>query len=162
MGVPAWLQIVLTLLAIFLLSIPTGRYMAQIVMYRKTWFDRFFDPIDNAIYFLTDAETPKDQEIAHNSNVCLAFADPKGQRYVSVTGTAEVFANSAMAERVWRVADKAFFKGADDPRIRVIRVTPDQGEYWEGSGLVASAVSMLIASAKGKRPNLGEGAKVAM
>jgi general stress protein 26 len=120
------------------------------------------EPDDNAIYFLTDAEAPKDQEIAHNSNVCLAFADPKGQRYVSVTGTAEVFANTAMAARVWRTVDKAFWKDANDPHIRVIRVTPEQGEYWEGSGLVASAVSMLIAGAKGKRPNLGEGAKVAM
>ena len=52
MAVPAWLQIIFTLLAIFLLSIPTGRYMARIVMDRKTRFDRFFDPIDNASYFL--------------------------------------------------------------------------------------------------------------
>ena len=99
--------------------------------------------------------TPKRRrisEIAHNSNVCLAFADPKSQRYVSVTGTAEVFANSALAERVWRTADKAFWKDAYDPRIRVIRVTPDQGEYWEGSGMVLSVVSMLIAGAKGSRP----------
>jgi len=52
MGASAWLQIILTLLAIFLLSIPTGRYMARINMGQKTRFDRFFDPIDNAIYFL--------------------------------------------------------------------------------------------------------------
>jgi K+-transporting ATPase ATPase A chain len=52
MAVPAWLQIISTLLAIFLLSIPMGRYMARIVMGRKTMFDRLFDPIDNAIYFL--------------------------------------------------------------------------------------------------------------
>ena len=56
MAVPAWLQIILTLLAIFLLSIPTGRYMARIVMGRRTTFDRFFDPIDNAIYFLVGRE----------------------------------------------------------------------------------------------------------
>jgi hypothetical protein len=31
-----------------------GRYMARIVMGQKTRFDKFFDPIDNAIYFLTD------------------------------------------------------------------------------------------------------------
>ncbi len=49
MSVPAWLQIAVTVLAIFLLSIPTGRYMARIVMGQKTLFDRFFDPIDNAI-----------------------------------------------------------------------------------------------------------------
>ena len=73
-----------------------------------------------------------------------------------------MFANAAMAERVWRTVDKAFWKDADDPRIRVIRVTPEQGEYWEGSGMVLSVVSMLIASAKGSRPSLGDGAKVAM
>jgi K+-transporting ATPase ATPase A chain len=52
MAAPAWLQILLTMLVIFLLSIPTGRYMARIVMDQKTWVDRFFDPIDKAIYFL--------------------------------------------------------------------------------------------------------------
>jgi len=117
---------------------------------------------DNAIYFLTDADAPKDHEIEDNSSVCLAFADPKSQRYVSVTGAAEVFADPALAERVWSPADKAFWKDADDPRIRVIRVIPDRGEYWEGAGLVAGVVSMLVAGARGRRPSLGEGAKVAM
>jgi K+-transporting ATPase A subunit len=31
MSAQAWLQIILTLLAVFLVSIPLGRYMAQIV-----------------------------------------------------------------------------------------------------------------------------------
>jgi potassium-transporting ATPase potassium-binding subunit len=52
MSAQAWLQIILTLFAIFLVSIPLGRYMARIVMGRPTKLDRIFDPIDNAIYFL--------------------------------------------------------------------------------------------------------------
>ena len=52
MGVQASLQIALTMLAVFALSIPTGRYMAKIVMEHKTVFDRLFDPIDDAIYLL--------------------------------------------------------------------------------------------------------------
>jgi potassium-transporting ATPase potassium-binding subunit len=48
----AWLQIGLVLLTIFLLSIPVGRYLANIVMDRRTWLDPIFDPIDNALYFL--------------------------------------------------------------------------------------------------------------
>jgi K+-transporting ATPase ATPase A chain len=52
MTASGWLQIIITLAAIFLLSIPMGRYMARINMGQKTRFDRFFDPIDNAIYFL--------------------------------------------------------------------------------------------------------------
>jgi potassium-transporting ATPase potassium-binding subunit len=50
--VQAWLQIGLILLTIFLLSIPVGRYLANIVMDRRTWADPVFDPIDNALYLL--------------------------------------------------------------------------------------------------------------
>jgi K+-transporting ATPase ATPase A chain len=52
MTAAAWLEIALTLITIFLLSIPTGRYMARIVMSQETSFDRLFDPVDNALYFL--------------------------------------------------------------------------------------------------------------
>jgi len=50
------LQIGLVLLIVFLLSIPVGRYLSDIVMDRKTWFDRVFDRVDNAIYFLIGRE----------------------------------------------------------------------------------------------------------
>ena len=52
MGAQGWLQIAVTLVAVFVLSIPTGRYMARIVMGQRTLLDRVCDPIDNAIYFL--------------------------------------------------------------------------------------------------------------
>ena len=57
MSAQAWLQIALTLLAIFLISIPLGRYMAKVVTGQPTWFDRIFDPLDNAIYFLIGRRT---------------------------------------------------------------------------------------------------------
>jgi general stress protein 26 len=117
---------------------------------------------DNAIYFLTDVDTPKDQEIVDNAEVCLSFADPKSQRYVSVTGTAEVRSDAEIAARVWSSADKAFWKDAQDPRIRVIKVTPDRGEYWEGPGLVACAVKMVAALATGSRPQFQTSQKVTM
>ncbi len=52
MSIQAWLQTAATLVTVLLLSIPTGRYMARIVLERTTRLDRLFDPIDNAIYFL--------------------------------------------------------------------------------------------------------------
>ena len=40
---------------------------------------------ENAIYFLTDVDAGKVDEVSQNDNVCLAFADHrKGRRYVSV------------------------------------------------------------------------------
>ena len=47
-----WLQIGLTLLIGFLISIPVGRYLARVVTDQKTLPDRLFDPIDNFIYLL--------------------------------------------------------------------------------------------------------------
>jgi K+-transporting ATPase ATPase A chain len=47
-----WLQIGLTLLIGLLISIPVGRYLAQVTTDRKTPLDRLFDPIDNFIYLL--------------------------------------------------------------------------------------------------------------
>ena len=47
-----WLQIGVTLLVGFLISIPTGRYLAKVVTDRKTLLDGLFDPIDNCLYLL--------------------------------------------------------------------------------------------------------------
>ena len=54
-----WLQIALVLLVVFLLSIPVGRYLAAIVMDRKTWLDPVFDRGDNAIYALIGREATR-------------------------------------------------------------------------------------------------------
>ena len=50
------LQIALTLLIAFLISLPAGRYLARIFLDQKTVFDRVFDPIDEFIYRLTGRE----------------------------------------------------------------------------------------------------------
>src|SRR5271165_1812571 len=52
MVVQSWLQIGTTVLIVFVLSIPVGRYLCAIVMGWRTPFDRVLDPIDNAIYWL--------------------------------------------------------------------------------------------------------------
>ena len=43
-----WLQIGLVLLIVFLLRVPVGRYLAEIVMDRKTRLDPVFDPVEES------------------------------------------------------------------------------------------------------------------
>jgi general stress protein 26 len=45
---------------------------------------------DNAIYFLTNADRAKTHEIERYRKVCLAFADTGAQKYVSLSGQAEI------------------------------------------------------------------------
>ncbi len=88
---------------------------------------------EGAIYFLTDADTPKAEEIRRNQSVCLALSDNKSQKYVSISGHAEMIDDRDRVNKFWSVYDKAFWSDKNDPRIRVLRVTPESAEFWEGS-----------------------------
>jgi general stress protein 26 len=113
-----------------------------------------------AIYFLTDADTPKAEEIRRNQSVCLALSDNKRQKYVSVSGHAEMIDDRARVSKYWSLYDKAFWPNKDDPRIRVLRVTPESAEFWEGDGMVVTAVKLVAAIASGERVNLGDNEKI--
>lgn len=117
---------------------------------------------DNAIYFLTDARRHKDVEIAQSPQVNLSFADPGGQTYVSVSGTAAVSNDRAAIKRLFSTAAKAWWSSADDPDIRVLTVTPHHAEYWDASGKLVRAIKMAAAAATGTRPELGDNRKVSM
>ena len=117
---------------------------------------------NNAIYFLTDARRHKDEEIARNPGVNLSFADPGDQKYVSVTGTAVVSNDRARIKQLFSTPAKAWWSSADDPNIRVLKVTPDDAEFWDSPGSVISYVKMAAAAATGSRPDLGDNRKVAM
>lgn len=118
------------------------------------------EPMENAIYFLTDAESTKDDEIARWPNVGLAFADSKGQKYVSITGTAELSNNREQIRELWSTPAKAWWENADDPSIRILKVTPKYAEYWNSPGTVVSYVKMLAAAITDTRPDMGDNAKV--
>jgi general stress protein 26 len=117
---------------------------------------------NNAIYFLTDARRHKDEEIARNPGINLSFANPSDQKYVSVTGTAVVSNDRAKIKQLFSTPAKAWWESADDPNIRVLKITPDDAEFWDSPGSVISYVKMAAAAVSGTRPDLGDNRKVSM
>ena len=117
---------------------------------------------ENAIYFFTDARAHKDDEIRQYPKVCLAFADPHGQKYVSVSGTAEVCRDQQKIEELWAVPAKVWWKTPDNPHLRLIKVTPEQAEYWDAPGNVISNLKVAFALVKGAYPAAGKHEKVTL
>lgn len=117
-------------------------------------------PDDDAIYFLADARRHKEEEIEQNPNVCLAFAD--GHKFVSVTGRAAVSRDEGKIKELWSTPAKAWWDSPDDPNIRLLTVTPNDAEFWDGPGTVVASIKMLAAAATRTRPDLGDNRKVAM
>jgi general stress protein 26 len=117
---------------------------------------------ENAIYFLTDARRHKDEEIASNPSINLSFADASSQKYVSLTGTAIVSNDRAKIKELFGTPAKAWWDSADDPNIRVLKITPDDAEFWDSPGTIISYVKMAAAAATGTRPDIGENRKISM
>jgi general stress protein 26 len=116
--------------------------------------------LEGAIYFLTDVDAGKSEEVRRNDTICLALADIKNQKYVSITGHGEIIDDQERIKEFWSIYDKAFWPDQSDPRIRILRVTPESAEFWEGAGAVVTAVKLVAASVSGERMTLGKNEKV--
>lgn len=113
-----------------------------------------------AIYFLTDVDAPKDFEVEGNDSVCLTLADNARQKYLSISGHAEVIDDRELVKQIWSIYDKVFWRDENDPRIRVLRVTPMSAEAWEGDGTIVTAVKLVAASVSGERMSTHKNEKV--
>ena len=57
---------------------------------------------------------------------------------------------------------KAWWDSPDDPNIRVLKITPDDAEFWDSPGTVISYVKMAAAAISGSRPEIGDNRKVSL
>ena len=118
---------------------------------------------ENAIYFFTDARAHKDDEIAQYPQVCLGFADTSGQKYVSVSGTAEIMADLDKMRELWTISAKAWWGSANNPDVRLVKVTPQQAEFWDAPGNLISNLRVAFSLMKGSPPShIGEHRKVSL
>jgi general stress protein 26 len=115
---------------------------------------------NHAVWFLTDVAAHKDEQVEKFPVVALAFADNGGNKYVSITGKAEILDDRSLVKKLWSPYAKAWWKNADDPSIRVIKVTPQDAELWDSPGGLFSKVAMLAAAVTGRGPKIGDNAKV--
>jgi general stress protein 26 len=122
------------------------------------------DRATGEVSFLTDVRHHKDDEIAADPEVCLAFASPKGQDYVSISGTARISNDrAAIGTRFNEMAKVWFPDGPEDPNVRLLVVEPHAGEFWDGkTNPIAVAFEIAKARLSEERPDLGDNRKVAM
>ena len=121
--------------------------------------DRDFD---GTLWFFTRAGSHKVSEVASDERVNLSYADPSGQNYASVSGTATLVREKAEVEAHWQESMRVWFpKGKQDPDIALLRVSVSQGEYWDApSSTMLHAYGYVKAVLTGKPPVPGGHGKV--
>ncbi len=109
-------------------------------------------PFDGTIWFLTDKDAAKLSDIHRDKRVNLAYASTSSESYLSVSGEAEVVDDRAKIREFWSPFLKSWFDGPDDPRIRVLRITAVEAEYWDTpGGKIASLISLVKGAVTGSK-----------
>ncbi|WP_426329670.1 pyridoxamine 5'-phosphate oxidase family protein [Pedobacter sp. R-06] len=113
---------------------------------------------DGSLWFYTNEYSPKSKEISKENNVLLAYSDPSNNTYLTVKGKAELVDDKVRKEAYFSPFIKAWFPdGIEDPRLILIKVIPEEAEYWDASASkIVVLFSMLKAVVTGDTPNLGK------
>ena len=117
---------------------------------------------DGDIWFFTNASSHKVSEIEKLPKVNVSFADPDNQRYISVSGTAQLVRDQAKIDELWRPQFKIWFpEGKDDPEVALLRIRLEKAEYWDSpSSTIGYALSFVSSLVTGKQPDLGENRRI--
>jgi len=112
---------------------------------------------DGSIWFFTNEYSPKSKEISKDNNVLLAYSDPSKNTYLTVKGKAELVDDNVRKEAYFSPFVKAWFpEGTKDPQLILIKVTPEEAEYWDSSSSkLVVLFSMLKAVVTGTTPDMG-------
>lgn len=114
------------------------------------------------VWFFTYASTHKVFEIERNHQVNLSFAAPNKQRYVSMSGNAELVRDRDKMQQLWKPQLKAWFPNElEEPDIALIKVNISKAEYWDSpSSWVAHTIGLVKAIATGETASMGENEKI--
>ena len=79
--------------------------------------------------------------------------------YLSVYGKAYIYQDKNTIEEKWTPLASAWFEeGKDDPKVSVIRVTPDETYYWDTkAGKLVSFLTFATAAITGKKTDNSDG-----
>lgn len=87
---------------------------------------------DGVLWFFSAKDTPKILEVQKDSEVNVSYSVPNKEIFISVSGSARVFDDSAKVRELWsRSAQRWFPSGPADPSITILKVAITQAEYWD-------------------------------
>ena len=103
-------------------------------------------------WFLSASDSEKNREIAEDNRVQLFFLNTGKYEFLSLYGKASVTRDRTKIDELWSPIAKAWFEeGKEDPRVTVIKVTPEEGYYWDTKdGKLVSLLKIAASAISGK------------
>ena len=110
------------------------------------------------IWFLFSSDSDTFQHLQDCKLVSLLYADVGNYSFLSINGTAEISQDDRRVEKYWSKMTEGWFdEGKDDPRIRVLKITPIEAHYWDTkSNKLVTLLKGLTRGITGAKLDMGE------
>lgn len=117
---------------------------------------------NSELWFFTNDYAAKVDNVLVHPQVCVSYADPGKNSYVSVSGPAELVRDKEKIRELWKPILKAWFpKGVDDPDIALLKVEAVSAQYWDAANSkLVQLFGVIKALATGQAADGGENEKV--
>ncbi|HEY5374067.1 MAG TPA: pyridoxamine 5'-phosphate oxidase family protein [Polyangiaceae bacterium] len=111
---------------------------------------------DGTLWFITDVDSTMVLEIREDSRAMISLQNAR--QFVTINGHFQLLADRAKVERIWKESYRVWFSGTRDPELVLLRFTPFDAEYWDGSGAhgVQQAFDAANAYLNGQKLDLAE------
>ncbi|MDB5257746.1 MAG: ral stress protein [Chitinophagaceae bacterium] len=114
------------------------------------------------IWFFSKKDSDKNEHILEDDQVQLLYSNNSSSEYLSLYGHAEIIRDRNKIEELWTPIVKAWFpEGKEDPSITLLKVTPQEGHYWDTkNGKIISLVKIAASVLTRKSSDNGVEGKV--
>jgi general stress protein 26 len=84
------------------------------------------------LWFFTGKHSNQTIELQKTHQVQISYSDVHTNRFVSVSGQAEVIKDTEKSKELWTPLFKAWFpQGLNDPNLALLKVKVEEVEYWD-------------------------------
>ncbi len=107
---------------------------------------------DGDLWFFTKADSSKVEDAKRERHVNVSYSSPDDQKYLSVSGRAEIVRDRAKMKELWNPIYKTWFpQGLEDPEIALLKVSVEGAEYWDTpSGKMVQLIGYMKAMVTGE------------
>lgn len=99
------------------------------------------------LWFFSDMDSDKNDHIEDDNRVQLFYCNKGSSEYLSLYGTATIIQDASLAKELWTPKVKIWFKTPEDPNLTIIKVSPEDGYYWDTKNGKFVALLKMAASA---------------
>ena len=102
------------------------------------------DERQGPIWFFVGRPNVLVEHLAANRRAIAAFSAKDHGLFASIQGNLSVDTARAVIDRLWNPFIAAWYEGKDDPKLRLLRMDPDDAHVWLNENSLLAGVKLML------------------